>query len=152
MGEVSVSVVVRVSGSSRFAACLASLVFFLIFTSVIYADNYDVNNYPPIDNTIKLESTNLPIVFIDTRCGDTVTHAIHRYDRIAARMKIVNNDSGVNFGDTITHPHQTIDYEGWVAIRYRGNTSFNWSAKKPYNFKTMKTAIMSHTLHPAMWR
>ena len=99
----------------------------------------DPDNFPP-PVSIQLGETNLPIVFIDTRCGDSVTHAIDRYDRIAVRMKIINNPDGINYGDTVAPPGQTVDYEGWTAIRYRGNTSFNWSDKKPYNFKTMKTA------------
>lgn len=104
------------------------------------ADTYDPRNYPPKVDTLSIGQTNLPIVFVDTRCGDTATHAIHRYDRIAVRMKIIDNGDGVNYGDTLSHPLQTVDFDGWVAIRYRGNTSFNWSDKKPYNFKTMKTA------------
>lgn len=117
------------------------LTFFAFINTIgICADSYDTDNYPPAERNITIDKTNLPIVFIDTRCGDTVTHAIHKDYRIAVRMKIVNNPDGINYGDTIAYPSQTVDYEGWVAIRYRGNTSFTWSAKKPYNFKTMKTA------------
>ena len=111
---------------------------FLANTKVL-ADSYDPQNYPPPINNYILEQTNLPIVFIDTRCGESTTKAIHKDYRIAARMKIINNKNGINYGDTIAHPQQTIDYEGWIAIRYRGNTSFYWSDKKPYNFKTMQT-------------
>lgn len=114
-------------------------ILLLLMVETAYAANSDPNNFPP-PVSMQLEETNLPILFIDTRCGDTVTHTIYRYNRIAVRMKIINNADGINYGDTIAHPSQTIDYEGWVAIRYRGNTSFNWSDKKPYNFKTMKTA------------
>lgn len=99
----------------------------------------DPDNFPP-PVSIQLGETNLPIVFIDTRCEGSATHAIDRYDRIAVRMKIVSNADGINYGDTVAHPGQTVDYEGWTAIRYRGNTSFNYSPKKPYNFKTMKTS------------
>ena len=103
------------------------------------ADSYDPQNYrPPID-TLTLGQTNLPIVFIDTRSDDNNTNAIHKDYRIAARMKIINNEDGINYGDTLAYPSQKVDYEGWVAIRYRGNTSFDRADKKPYNFKTMKT-------------
>lgn len=98
------------------------------------ADNFDNDNYPPKDKTIPLTESNLPIVFINTQ-----QQAIHKDYRIAVKMKIINNEDGINYGDTLAHPNQTINYEGWVSIRYRGNTSFNWSEKKPYNFKTMET-------------
>ena len=117
------------------------VIFFMLFlaNTKVLADSYDPQNYPPPINNYILEQTNLPIVFIDTRCGESTTKAIHKDYRIAARMKIINNKNGINYGDTIAHPQQTIDYEGWIAIRYRGNTSFYWSDKKPYNFKTMQT-------------
>ena len=105
----------------------------------VIADSYDPDNYRPEVDTLTIGQTNLPIVFIDTRCGNTATQAIHKDWRIAARMKIISNADGINYGDTLAHPHQTTDYEGWIAIRYRGNTSFNNAAKKPYNFKTLKT-------------
>lgn len=116
------------------------LVILMSLALQAHADSYDPNNYPPTISDTKLTETNLPIVFIDTRCGEASTQAIHKDYRIAVRMKIINNPDGINYGDTLTHPSQTIDYEGWVAIRYRGNTSFTWSPKKPYNFKTMKTS------------
>ena len=104
------------------------------------ADYYDANNYKPAVDTVKIDETNLPIVFIDTRCGDSTTHVIHKDWRIAARMKIINNANGINYGDTIAHPQQTVDYDGWIAIRYRGNSSFTESKKKPFSIKTMETA------------
>jgi hypothetical protein len=55
-------------------------------------------------------------------------------------MKIINTPDGINYGDTIVHPDQTTDYEGWIAIKYRGNSSFTESPKKPYVFKTLATA------------
>ncbi|MCR4604056.1 MAG: CotH kinase family protein [Prevotella sp.] len=112
----------------------------MLMPTHLMADAYDKQNYPPVVDTVVLERTNLPIVFIDTRCGGDDTKAIHYDYRIAVRMKIINNPDGRNYGDTVAHPSQTVDYDGWVAIRYRGNTSFTFSAKKPYNFKTMKTA------------
>lgn len=116
------------------------LTLFLLFAvAESRADTYRDDNFrPSID--MPLEQTNLPIVFIDTRCGDTVTHAIHEDYRIAVRMKIINNPDSINYGDTIVHPNQKVDYEGWVAIRYRGNSLNDWNKKKPYNFKTLKSA------------
>ena len=105
----------------------------------LLADTSDQINYPPPVNT-QLDKTNLPIVFIDTRYGRSTNRIIYKDIRIAVRMKIINNADGINYGDTIAHPNQTVDYEGWAAIRHRGSSSYKWSPKKPYNFKTMKTA------------
>lgn len=117
-----------------------ALMMLAFFSIPALADSYDPDNYKPEVDTTKIEQTNLPIIFIDTRYGNEETTVIHKDWRVAARMKIINNANGINYGDTVAHPGQTVDYEGWIAIRYRGNSSFNNSAKKPYNFKTMETA------------
>lgn len=103
------------------------------------ADNYDRDNYLPDNSSVKLDETNLPIVFIDTRCGNINRQVIHRDYRIAVRMKIIDNTDGINYGDTLAHPDQTVDYEGWIGIKYRGNSSFDLSNKKPFGFKTLET-------------
>ena len=110
------------------------------FSLPAMADSYDPDNYKPEIDTVKIDETNLPIIFIDTRYGNEETTVIHKDWRVAARMKIVNNADGINYGDTIAHPGQTADYDGWIAIRYRGNSSFTSSPKKPFSIKTMKTA------------
>lgn len=69
---------------------------------------------------------------------------IQRADYILARMKIINNGDGkVNYGDTIAHPNQTVDYEGWIGLKYRGNSSFDNSDKKPFAIQTLKDALLS---------
>lgn len=90
------------------------------------------DNYKPTSNrNVKLTRTNLPIVFMNVN-GKT----IQREDRITAWCKIIDNGDGqYNYGDTIAHPGQTIDYEGYVGLKYRGNSSFNSSEKKPYSFR-----------------
>ena len=63
---------------------------------------------------------------------------IDRYERITARMKIIHNGEGqLNYADTVGHPEQRIDYEGYVALRYRGSSSFTMSDKKPYSFRPL---------------
>ena len=90
-------------------------------------------NYPPDNEDVVLTSTNLPIVWIDVD-GEY----IDRYERITARMKIIHNGDGLlNWADTVAHPGQTIDYEGYVALRYRGSSSFGSSDKKPYSFRPL---------------
>ncbi len=91
------------------------------------------DNFQPDNTNVWLTSTNLPIVWIDVD-GEM----IDRDERITARMKIIHNGDGqTNYADTIAHPGQNIDYEGYVAIRYRGSSSFNISDKKPYSFRPL---------------
>lgn len=106
------------------------------------ADSWDEGNYKPFNTEVVLEKSNLPIVFIDTRGEDGATTAIHKDYRVAVRMKIINNADGLNYADTVAHQGQTTDYDGWVAIKYRGYSSFMESAKKPYGFRTLKTSDM----------
>ena len=89
-------------------------------------------NYPPEVKDIRIGETNLPIVFINT-----LGHEIDKENRVSAWMKIVNNPDGINYDDTLAHPNQTIDYEGYIGVRYRGNSSFSYSAKKPYSIKLL---------------
>ena len=73
-------------------------------------------NYPPDNTNVQLTSTNLPIVWINV--GGKI---IDRHERITASMKILHNGEGqLNYADTVAHPGQHIDYEGYIAIRYRG--------------------------------
>ena len=103
-------------------------------------DAWDEGNYKPYNTDVVLEKTNLPIVFINTSDEEGNTTAIHKAYRVSVRMKIIDNLVGPNFGDTITYADQRVDYEGWVGIKYRGNSSFSQSDKKPYTFKTLKTS------------
>ena len=121
---------------------MKQILLFTLFTITFiyaFADEYDSNNYRPDNSEIVISETNLPIVFIDTQYGSEQTRIIHKDYAIVARMKIINNANGINYGDTIEHPNQTIDYEGWISIRYRGNTSFSASKKKPFAIRTLKT-------------
>ena len=111
------------------------LVILALFSHVASAQQPD--NYPPDDTTLTITSTNLPIVWIYV---DGAT--IDREERISARMKIIHNGDGqLNYADTVAHPGQRIDYEGYIALRYRGNSSFANSDKKPYSFRTLKMPL-----------
>ena len=89
--------------------------------------------YPPDNQNVHLTSTNLPIVWIDV----DGTY-IDRDERITARMKILHNGNGqLNYADTVVHKGQHIDYEGYVALRYRGSSSFGMSDRKPYSFRPL---------------
>ena len=90
-------------------------------------------NFPPDNTTVRLDSTNLPIVWIEVG-GDS----IKRDKRIEGHMKIIHNGKGrLNYADTVAHPNQRIDYQGYIAIRHRGNSTYNNSPKKPYSLRTL---------------
>ena len=91
------------------------------------------HNFPPDNTMVRLDSTNLPIVWIEVG-GDSIM----RDKRIEGRMKIIYNGEGnLNYADTIAHPNQHIDYQGYIAIRHRGNSTYNNSPKKPYSLRTL---------------
>lgn len=99
--------------------------------------NYAWNNYRPDNAQVKLNQTNLPIVFINVDGA-----VIDRYERITARMKIIDNGEGsLNYADTLANPGQHVDYEGYIALRYRGNSSYSSSDKKPYSFRTLDAPL-----------
>ncbi len=91
----------------------------------------DPNNFRPSRNVTFTETT-LPLVFINVN-GQT----IERENRVLATMKIIDNKDGHNYLDTLTHSTQTVDWEGPVAIKYRGNTSFTGSDKKPFSIRPL---------------
>ena len=104
---------------------LLLLALLLALTGYAYARSSI--NYPPDNQNVRLTSTNLPIVWLEVNGKN-----IDKKERITARMKIIHNDDGkLNYADTVVHPGQTIDYEGYVALRYRGSSSFVMSYKKP---------------------
>ena len=106
-----------------------ALMMMLAFTACIKP----ARNFPPDDTTVRIDSTNLPIVWIEVN-GDSIM----RDQRIGAHMKIIHNGDGrLNYGDTIAHPGQHIDYEGYIALRYRGNSTYNDSPKKAYSLRTL---------------
>ena len=119
-----------ISLSNRWAVRLSFLILSVVCVSLgAHAQRWD--NYPPANKYVRLTQTNLPIVFINVN-----TTMILREERITARMKIIDNGEGeLNYADTVTHPGQRIDYDGYAAIKYRGNSSFDASDKKPYSIK-----------------
>ena len=114
------------------------LIAFAMVLSVCFAARaWSYGNYPPDNVNVQLTSTNLPIVWIDVD-----GQIIDRDERITARMKIIHNGDGqLNWADTLAHTGQTIDYEGYVALRYRGSSSYTMSDKKPYSFRPLTAPL-----------
>ena len=78
-----------------------------------------VHQFPPDDTSVRLDSTHLPIVWIEVDAD-----SISRTTRVPARMTIIHNGEGhLNYADTASHPGQHIDYRGPIALRYRGNST-----------------------------
>lgn len=100
------------------------------------------DNFKPTKNkNVKLTQTNLPIVFINLQGKRLASRWEDRY--VVARMKVIQNGEGqLNYGDTVIHPNQQADYDGWIAIKYRGNSSFNNSEKKPYAIRTLESNVL----------
>lgn len=97
----------------------------------------EFQNYPP-PVTVTLTSTNLPIVLINTN-----NSRIYKDKKIDAVLTIIQNEEGkLNYADTIKHKDQTIDYAGTISLKYRGNSSFTNSEKKPFSIKLDSAACL----------
>ena len=119
---------------------LLSIVCCLLLLGHSYTMAQRSDNYRGLlrDPTVKIDQTNLPIVFINLD-----GRMILRDSYVLARMKIIHNGEGqLNYADTIAHPGQHIDYEGYIALKYRGNSSFDQSDKKPLAFRTLETNML----------
>ena len=90
----------------------------------------------PLNPNVTFTSTNLPLVWI------TVDGTVQRDEKITARMKIIDNGPGKrNYVDTINNAWQHVDYDGYVGLSYRGNSSYDYSAKKPYSFRPLNRPL-----------
>ena len=117
-------------GTMRELRCFITLALLMLALTACVKSHH---NFPPQDTTVRLDSTNLPIVWIEVD-GDS----IKRDTRVNAHMKIINNGAGqLNYADTLAHPGQHIDYNGYIALRHRGNSTYNNSPKKPYSLRTL---------------
>ena len=116
---------------------LQSILLMVMALALWACDKPVVHNFPPDNTSVKLDSTNLPIVWIEVD-GDSIM----RDKRIEGRMKIIYNGEGrLNYADTLAHPGQRIDYNGYISIRHRGNSTYNNSPKKPYSFRTLEERL-----------
>lgn len=114
---------------------LRKLILISLSAAALTAAAQQADNYKPANPGVKLTETNLPILFINTH-----NQMIPKEEKILAQMKIIDNINGVNYGDTIAHPDQRADYDGWISLKHRGNSSFSASDKKPYTIRTLAGA------------
>ena len=116
---------------------MRSLFLMIVALVALVSCNKRAENFPPDNTGVRLDSTNLPIVWIEVDGEE-----IHRDHRIAAQMKVIDNGVGrINYADTVKHPGQRVDYEGNIALRYRGNSTYNDSPKKAYSFRTLEQPL-----------
>ena len=111
-------------------------ILFLAAGSAYSQNKWAMKNYPPMDTSVKVTSSNLPLIWI------TTTDTISRHVRSLAYMKVINNDEGKNYADTVAHPDQNVEFDGPISIKWRGTTSFGEDGeqtKKPMSVKTLKT-------------
>jgi hypothetical protein len=93
-------------------------------------------NYPPLNTEVSFESSNLPLIWIKT------TGTLSRTERILGFMKVINNPENLNYTDTVQHNNQNVEFDGPIAIKWRGSSSFGSDeslGKKPMSIKTLKT-------------
>lgn len=95
---------------------IKKLIISIVFSIVYCFSMAQVNdNYRSLlkDDGVKIDKTNLPIVFINVE-GQMIMHD----DYILAQMVIIHNGEGeFNYGDTIQYPNQHVDYKGYVALK-----------------------------------
>lgn len=113
------------------------LLALLLITSFAVVGAQESGNYKPDNRNVAFTETNLPIVFIDTQ-----NQMIDRDERITARMTIIyNGENQLNYMDTLAHPNQKADYSGYIDLKYRGNSSFTNSDKKPYAIRALNKPL-----------
>ena len=119
-----------------FSAVIAISVVLVQQVSAQWGVDTSSTNFRPSSN-VWFSTTALPIVFLDVD-GQT----IQKEDKILAKMTIIDNGDGYNYRDTIAHPSQTKNYQGYVALKYRGNSSFYNSRKKPFSVRPLTAAYV----------
>ena len=84
-------------------------------------------NYPPHSTAVRVDSTNLPIVFIEV--GGKM---ILKDDKITARMKIIDNGTGqLNYTDT-KYEKNTATFPFFIGCNLRFNNNA-WAPENMYS-------------------
>lgn len=103
----------------------------LCVSSTLYAENKDgdPNNNKPRRN-VEIKESGLPLLLINTN-----NQVLYRDTYKLVQVVILNNSNGINYPDTIAHPGQKKNYEGYAQIKYHGHSSFEASDKPPFTIK-----------------
>ena len=101
-------------------------------------------DYHPHNKTVEFTSSNLPIVVIKL---DEKMKAKDADQRTSATITILDRKDGQpnlmsSISENPDYTDETIfNYHGKIGIKFRGNTSFNLSDKKPFNIRTVEGAV-----------
>lgn len=97
----------------------------LLLCGALLINLFGQHTYPPPVNT-SLHDTYLPVLIVDTYGNALKSKELD--ERIAAELKIIDHGTGKK-----NNPSDTIyAFRGYAGIKYRGNSSFSTSPKKPY--------------------
>lgn len=115
-------------------SALRRILFLFIFLTLSVLKTLAVNdpkypNHPSIN--FPFSNSDLPVVIIDLeeKMADKSEDR-----RVPAKMKIVWNRNGERNNMDETNS-ENINYDGAIGIKYRGNTSYTFSNKKPFSLK-----------------
>jgi hypothetical protein len=99
--------------------------------------------FPPV-TSIEFQESLLPVVVINT--DGAVLKGKELDERIAATIKIIDNGPGI-----INSVHDMqYAFDGFVGIKYRGNSSFFNSPKKPYSLEMWDQPYTTDSLSSAV--
>jgi hypothetical protein len=101
-------------------------------TNYNYTPVPDWFDTPVVTQEVVLESSNLPIVLINTAGG----LGIPNEPKIVAKMTIIDNGSGLRNLVTDASNPASLDYDGNIQIEIRGSSSACCSPKKQYALTT----------------
>ncbi len=93
----------------------------MMMKTAIAQNNVEINNYPPLNTTVQVESSNLPLVWI------TTTGTLSRTERSLGYMKVINNPDGVNYNDRSV---MLVDQSEWKLVSV--DSEANNSQEKDY--------------------
>lgn len=118
----------------RFFQSIAMMLTFSLGAYAQWGVNSSSTNFRPTTN-VSFEESALPLVYLKVD-----GKIIQKESKILAQMTIIDNQNGHNYRDTIAHPGQRKDYQGFIALKYRGNSSFYNSKKKPFSVRPLTAA------------
>ncbi len=101
------------------------------------------------ETAVSFTSSNLPIVIIDL---DERMKDKQEDTRVKADMKIIwHRDGSRNYMSDVQDPEKLqnsaiVDYNGFIGIKYRGNSSYNMADKKPFGMQTWNASLKKNKI------
>ena len=119
-----------------FISIAGAIAFFLLGMLVAYyvyqhLKNPSFSSSLPISITLDNDSTNLPIVVINT---DGQLKSIRKDKKIPVYIRVIDDLNGINYFDSQKWDSNNTAYDGWALIKLRGNTT-QYVDKKSFSIK-----------------